>query len=123
MLYALLIYGSEAVVEGWKSEAEAEVMARHKSALEALNRQGRLGPVARLGHTTTATTLRVGRRPVILDGPFAETKEQLLGFCTVECASLEEALEVARGFEFESGVFEIRPVTTFIAPGEEPAGK
>ena len=120
MLYAVLIYGSEAVVEGWTAQEEGEVMDRHTRVRQGLIRQGRLGPVMRLAPTTSATTLRAGRRALILDGPFAETKEQLLGFYTVECASLEQALEVARGLEFDTGVFEVRPVTTFIAPGDPP---
>ena len=60
-------------------------------------RQGKLGPVARLLPTTAATTLRKDQEPpLVIDGPFAETKEQLLGFYIVDCADLEEALEIAR---------------------------
>jgi hypothetical protein len=55
------------------------------------------GPVARLLPTTAATTLRKGREEMVIDGPFAETKEQLLGFYIVDCASLEEALDVGKG--------------------------
>ena len=55
--------------------------------------QKRLGPVARLMPTTAATTVRKGTEPLILDGPFAETKEQLLGFYVVDCESRESALE------------------------------
>lgn len=43
-------------------------------------KHGRLGPVARLLPTTAATTVRKGRESLVIDGPFAETKEQLLGF-------------------------------------------
>jgi hypothetical protein len=53
--------------------------------------------VARLLPTTAATTLRKENPPVVIDGPFAETKEQLLGFYVVDCKSLERALDVARG--------------------------
>ena len=122
MLYAVLIYGSEAVVEGWSAQEQGEILDRHTQVREGLIREGRLGPVMRLAPTTSATTLRVGRRPVVLDGPFAETKEQLLGFYTVDCASLEQALEVARGLEFDTAVFEVRPVTTYIAPGDPATG-
>jgi hypothetical protein len=56
---------------------------------------------------------------VILDGPFAETKEALLGFYVIDCASLDEAIELARqiGRE-EKVVFEIRPVKLFL-PGSQ----
>ncbi len=43
--------------------------------------------------TTAATTVRMGRDPVVLDGPFAETKEALLGVYVVDCPSLESAIE------------------------------
>ena len=46
--------------------------------------------------TTAATTVRKGKEPIIMDGPFAETKEQLLGFYIVECANLEQAIETAK---------------------------
>ena len=75
-------------------------------------KQGRLGPVARLLPTTAATTLRKDDPPLILDGPFAETKEQLLGFYVVDCKTLDEALDVARdlGAANPGGAYEIRPV-------------
>jgi hypothetical protein len=63
--------------------------------------------------TTTAVTVRASREPVILDGPFAETKEQLLGFYLVDCKSLQEALDVARGLVGETGALEVRPLATF----------
>jgi hypothetical protein len=63
--------------------------------------------------TTTATTLRKDQDPpLVLDGPFAETKEQLLGFYVVDCANLDEALEIARdlGKANPGGAYEIRPL-------------
>ena len=74
---------------------------------------GKLGPVARLMPTTTATTLRKDRTPaLVVDGPFAETKEQLLGFYIVDCKNLDEALDVAKdlGAANPGGAYEIRPV-------------
>ena len=93
------------------------VIARLEPAQKKLAANGKLGPVARLMPTTTATTLRKGREAVIIDGPFAETKEQLLGFYVVERASLEEAIETARELAHASthgsGAFEIRPIMLF----------
>ncbi|MFM2421430.1 MAG: hypothetical protein RL385_6153 [Pseudomonadota bacterium] len=66
--------------------------------------------------TTTATTLRKGKEQVVLDGPFAETKEQLLGFFMVECESLDQAIEAARDLgkaSSSAGAYEIRPVMLF----------
>ena len=68
--------------------------------------------------TTTATVVRAGREQVVIDGPFAESKEQLLGFYVVDCKNLDEALDVARdlGAANPGGAYEIRPVGMF-APG------
>ena len=81
-------------------------MAKLGAVNDRLAREGKLGPVARLMQTTAATTLRKSGKnrdleagdepPLVLDGPFAETKEQLLGFFVVDCANLEEALAIAR---------------------------
>jgi len=86
---------------------------------DKLKKQGRLGPVARLLPTTAATTLRKENPPLVLDGPYAETKEQLLGFYLVDCKNLDEALDVARdlGAANPGGAYEIRPVGTFV-PGD-----
>lgn len=94
-------------------------MAKLGVVQDDLAKQGRLGPVARLMPTKTAATLRKGKDVVVLDGPFAETKEQLLGFFIVECESQAQAIETAREFARASssaGAYEIRPLALF-APG------
>jgi hypothetical protein len=119
MLYAFLCYHDEAVVNGWTKEEDDAVLAKRAQVTDKLRANGKLGPALRLMPTTAATTVRMGREPVILDGPFAETKEALLGFYVIDCASLEEAIELARqiGRE-EKVVFEIRPVKLFL-PGSQ----
>ena len=95
-------------------------MGKLIAAQEKMARAGKLGPVARLMPTTAATTLRKDREPaVVIDGPFAETKEQLLGFYVVDCENLEEALDFARdlGNANPSGSYEIRPLLVF-RPGD-----
>ena len=97
MQYAILCYHDEKVTCAWSKEQDDAVMAKLGAVMEKLTRQGKLGPVARLLPTTAATTLRKDREPaLVIDGPFAETKEQLLGFYIVDCASLDEALDIAR---------------------------
>ncbi len=116
MLYAILCYESEDVVGAWTQAEEDAAMARLALVQERLVRQGRLGPVARLLPTTAATTVRKGREPLVIDGPFAETKEQLLGFYVVECADLEEAIETAKDLARASstaGSYELRPLGLF----------
>ncbi len=113
MLYAILCYNSEDAVGSWSKEYHDQTMARLLTVHDKLAKQGRIGPVARLLPTTAATTLRKGREEMVIDGPFAETKEQLLGFYIVDCESLEGAIDVARDLAKANpgtGSYEIRPV-------------
>ncbi len=117
MLYAILCYDSEDVVESWTPDQDAAVIAKLEVVADKLAREGRLGPVARLMPTSTATTLRKGKEPIVLDGPFAETKEQLLGFFVVECVSLEQAIDTAKELgraSSTSGSYEIRPLRALL---------
>src|ERR1700760_1030486 len=118
MLYALLCYHDEDFVGSWSKEQDAAVMKKLAVVQEKLVKEGRLGPVARLLPTTAATTLRKDDPPLVLDGPYAETKEQLLGFYLVDCENLDAAVEVARelGDANPGGAYEIRPVG-FFEPG------
>jgi hypothetical protein len=122
MLYAILCYDSEEVTTSWSKEHDDAVIAKLIAVQEGWAKEGRLGPVARLMPTTAASTLRKGKEAVVLDGPFAETKEQLLGFFVVECASLEGALDAAKELARASssnGAFEVRPIQLF-RPGVLP---
>ena len=112
MLYAILCYHDEDTVGSWSKEHDAAVMKKLAVVQDKLTKQGRLGPVARLLPTTSATTLRKENPPVVIDGPFAETKEQLLGFYVVDCKNLDDALDVARDLAVANpgGAYEIRPV-------------
>ena len=112
MLYAILCYHDEDFVGSWTKEQDEAVMKKLAVVQDKLTKQGRLGPVARLLPTTAATTLRKDDPPLVLDGPYAETKEQLLGFYIVDCNNLDEALDVARdlGAANPGGAYEIRPV-------------
>jgi hypothetical protein len=122
MLYAILCYNDEDFVGSWSREQDADVMQKLSVVQDRLAKQGRLGPVARLLPTTSAATLRKENPPVVLDGPYAETKEQLLGFYIVDCQNLDEALDIARdlGAANPGGAYEIRPVGMFV-PGNAPA--
>ena len=116
MLYAILCYHSEDVVGAWTKAEDDACMARLKVVHEKLIGEGKLGPVARLLPTTAATTLRKDSDPpLVIDGPFAETKEQLLGFYVVDCADLDEALDAARdlGKANPGGAYEVRPIGLF----------
>jgi hypothetical protein len=119
MQYAILCYNDEKVVTAWTKEEDDAVLARLAVVHGKLARDGKLGPVVRLLPTTTATTVKKDREPaLVIDGPFAETKEQLLGFYVVDCASLEEVLDVARelGRANPGGSYEVRPIGIY-SPG------
>ena len=122
MLYAILCYHDEDVVGSWSKEQDAAVMKKLTVVQDKLTKQGRLGPVARLLPTTSATTLRKDDPAVVIDGPYAETKEQLLGFYVVDCNNLDEALDVARDLAAANpgGAYEIRPVG-LLKPGSLPS--
>ncbi len=120
MQYAILCYHDEKVTCGWSKEQDEAVMTKLGVVQEKLVRQGKLGPVARLLPTTAATTLRKDREPaLVIDGPFAETKEQLLGFYVIDAASLDEVIGIAQelGQANPGGAYEIRPIG-FFYPGK-----
>jgi hypothetical protein len=116
MLYAILCYNSEAAVGAWTKEEDDKVMADLAVVQRRLAEEGKLGPVARLMPTSAATTLRKGAGTQVLDGPFAETKEQFLGFYVVDCASQAEAVAIAGDLAKanpSAGAYEIRPISLF----------
>lgn len=116
MLYAILCYNDEDVVWSWTKEQDQAVMARLGVVHERLTASGRMGPSLRLLPTTSATTLRKTQEPpLVIDGPFAETKEQLLGFYIIDVAGLDEALEIARELAQANpgGAYELRPVALY----------
>ena len=94
MRYAILCYDDEAVTSAWTKEEDDAVMARLDVVHQRITDEGKLGPAIRLLPTTSATTLRKAQN-LVVDGPYAETKEQLLGFYIVDVESLEEGLQIA----------------------------
>ncbi len=128
MLYAILCYHNEDVVMSWSQEEDDAVLAKRRRVQKELVDTDRMGPAIRLMPTSAATTLRAsGNEQLVLDGPFAETKEQLLGFYVVDCEDLEEVVDFAKRMkEGESVTFEIRPVQIFEKgnlPEREPSAK
>ena len=123
MRYAIFCYQAEDEVCAMSKTQDEAMMAELAETKAQLRKKIKFGPVARLMPTTAATTVREGHNVVVLDGPFAETKEQLLGFYVLECASLEAAVEAARALAGPrsaaglSGALEIRPIH-FFEPGD-----
>lgn len=116
MLYAILCYDQESIVSNWTKEQDEAAMAKLAVVQDKLAKEGKLGPVGRLMPTTSAATLRKGKTATVIDGPFAETKEQLLGFFILDCKSLEDAIAAAKELAAASssnGAYEIRPLHYF----------
>ncbi|PVM80849.1 YciI family protein [Caulobacter radicis] len=117
MLYAILCYNDQDLVSGWTKAEDEAVMAKLSVVHDRLYAEGKLGPAGRLGFTASARTLVKGQEPpVVMDGPYAETKEAMLGFYIVDCASMDEALDVARalGEANPTGAYEIRPLSLYL---------
>jgi hypothetical protein len=116
MLYAILAYHVEADVASWTAEADAAVMSDLHRVHDRLKQEQCLGPAARLDATKEARTLRGPGAGLVIDGPFAETKEQLLGFYVVDCAAEDAAIAAARDLRRAnpSAVYEIRPILLYL---------
>jgi hypothetical protein len=115
MLYAILAYHEEEVVESWTKEEDAALMAELLKINERLLREKHLGAAARLEPTRRAVTLRGQGAGMVIDGPFAETKEQLLGLYLVDFPSIDAAVEAARDLRRvnPTAVYEIRPIALY----------
>ncbi|WP_269932825.1 YciI family protein [Aminobacter sp. HY435] len=118
MLYAILAYHAKGVVESWTEEEDAALMTDLLDINDRLVSEKRLGPAARLGPTDSAVTLRGPGLGIVTDGPFAETKEQLLGLYLVDYPTMDGAIAAARELRSANptAVYEIRPVMLYL-PG------
>jgi len=119
-LYAILAYHVEGLITAMSGEEDEALMSELHQVHGRLHADGRLGPAARLDATGSACTLRDG---VVIDGPFAETKEQLLGLYVLDCSSRDEAIAAARDLSRvnPTAVYEIRPIILYL-PGVSLAG-
>ena len=109
MQYALMIYADPARQEALSDAERAAVQAEYWALLD----DSHYVSGAQLQPVETATCVReVGGRTLMTDGPFADTKEVLGGFCLVEAANLDEAIELAARVPAVrlGGAVEVRPV-------------
>ncbi len=115
MLYALLAYHVEDDVASWTPQEDAALMVDLNKVHDRLTQEGHLGPAARLGATRDACALRGPGKGVVVDGPFTETKEQLLGFYVIDCADRDAAIAAARELRQvnPTAMYEIRPVLLY----------
>jgi len=112
MRYMLLIYASEADFSHMTSEEHAAIMQGHSTFAQEAMQRGILMGGAPLQPTSTARTVRIRKgKTLVVDGPFAETKEQLAGTYILDCKNLDEAIELATKIpDALHGSIEIRPL-------------
>lgn len=112
MKYALLIYGDEQIWATMSREEMEKIYAGHGAYSDALSQAGALRGGEELGPSSTASCLRfTNGQAKAMDGPFAETKEQLAGFYLIDVNTPEEALEWARKMPgMSTGTVEVRPI-------------
>jgi hypothetical protein len=110
MRYALLVAVEEP--DDLSADDAARQYAEFMAFQEEMEARGVLVARERLRPSSSATTVRVRDEGlVVADGPFAETKEQIAGFYIIECADLDEAIEIAsRNPGARHGTIEVRPV-------------
>jgi hypothetical protein len=124
MRYMMLVFQNEGEAKA-ASRVDMEESERIYAGFHAeMRERGGMLAAVRLRHTDTATTVRMrSGQPIITDGPYAETKEQLGGFYIFECDDLDQAIELAGMIPTaESGAIEVRPVYGDYTQGDMGAG-
>ena len=119
MKYLLLIYGDETAMESYAAgatpeERDAQVKVWYDYG-DWLTEKGWFVASGALQPTSTATSVRAhDGKPVVTDGPFAETKEQLAGYYLLDVANVDEAIEAgSRCPGAMYGTIELRPIQDF----------
>ena len=112
MKYLLLIYRNEAVISAATKEQTGQMMAAYGAYTEAMKKAGVMLGGERLQPIATATTVRLTKgKTEVLNGPYAETKEQLGGFYMIDAPDLDAALSwAARCPGASHGTIEVRPI-------------
>ncbi len=114
MRYMMLVYSTMGP-DGLTPEEDARIRGGHQRVMEEATRKGVLVGAEPLAPTSTTTTVRMqDGKALVVDGPFAETKEHLAGYYIIDCENLDEAIEWAAKIPTERqgnpGCIEIRPM-------------
>ena len=113
MKYLLLCCFNE---KHWNAIPDARrdgIMREYRELMESLHKSGHHLSTGKLHPVATATTVRgVSGKTAVIDGPFAETKEQLGGYHVIECGNLDDAIAIARRIPTipHGGTVEVRPL-------------
>lgn len=112
MLFTMLIYGAEGLAERLPATEQEALLQKHRELQAKLQAEGRLRGAVQLMPPSTAMNVQdKGGGVRVLDGPYAESKEQILGFYLIECETMEEALEAAKALPQGVAFMEVRPVS------------
>jgi len=114
MRYMMLVYSTEGP-DGLTPEEDTRIRSGHRKVMEEATQKGVLVGAEPLAPTSTATTVRMQNgKALVIDGPFAETKEHLAGYYIIDCENLDDAIEWAAKIPTECqgshGCIEIRPM-------------
>lgn len=125
MRYLLMIYDDEAAAKAAGKAKTEEVIAAYRSYIDAITNAGILLATNRLQFSAAATTVRVAdSKTQVLDGPYAETKEQLAGYLLIDVPDLDTALSwAARCPGASRGVMEVRPIWEMQAATQQYAAE
>lgn len=112
MQYLLMIHGDEAATAQARKEDTESMIAAYGAYMQAMREAGVLRGGERLHPSSTATVVRVQNgKTSVLNGPYAEAKEQLGGFFTIEAPDLDAAIAwAARCPGAQHGTMEVRPI-------------
>ncbi len=118
MKYMLLVYADE---KSWTDEEREECYVESTQLCHELQKRGQYIAASPLQPVATATSVKVrGGKPMVTDGPFAETREQLGGYFMVEAKDLNEAIHIAAKIPgARKGTIEVRPVMELAGLPEE----
>lgn len=114
MRYLMLLYGNVEAERSMTDEERRAIVEQHIALGRRLREEDVLvASEALTDSSDTKVMRRDGERPVVTDGPFAETKEQLGSFYLLECQGIDEALEWAKRVPASPGlIVEVRPVVS-----------
>lgn len=118
MKYILLAYGDERQLEAMSAGERDALRDACLDSDELLRQRGRLLAVEGLQPSRSAATVRIqGGAVLITDGPYAETKEQLIGVFVIAARDLNDAIQIAAQMpQVRGGPIEVRPLAAFDQP-------
>jgi hypothetical protein len=122
MKYLLTLIGDESRFGEMTPEQQAEGMKAWDTYTQNAIEAGVFVGGEGLQPSATATTVQIpesGGDPIVSDGPFAETKEQLGGYYLLDCKDLDDALAWAKRIPMPGGTVEVRPVMDYESRGSE----